>query len=299
MVVVDHQHHRVAMRLILLVSGLPFRARQAAGDLGGGRTPAPEELKEDDRRLHVGDSSRDTWPMGEKRRRLAAATAGKQDDRPALALAARATALTPQSAFEPALKDLGRALELAPHLDPLWAQFGELVRFFRFLHPLHAKLRAHLERALQHPAVDPGNLVLPIVSAALSRPPGEVFAKPLLLRLLEDTIVRDAALQDLIAAERRRALEGASVPLDALIAIAHQCFNTEYVLDESEAETTALATLRLAQSADYALYAAYRPLHTLSDAERVAEQLRSEEHTSELQSQSNLVCRLLLEKKKH
>src|SRR2546427_3581472 len=27
--------------------------------------------------------------------------------------------------------------------------------------------------------------------------------------------------------------------------------------------------------------------------------VRSEEHTSELQSQSNLVCRLLLEKKKH
>src|SRR2546430_8484865 len=33
---------------------------------------------------------------------------------------------------------------------------------------------------------------------------------------------------------------------------------------------------------------------------RVVEQeLRSEEHTSELQSQSNLVCRLLLEKKKN
>src|SRR2546430_7236113 len=30
----------------------------------------------------------------------------------------------------------------------------------------------------------------------------------------------------------------------------------------------------------------------------VAERSRSEEHTSELQSQSNLVCRLLLEKKK-
>src|SRR2546430_4082636 len=30
----------------------------------------------------------------------------------------------------------------------------------------------------------------------------------------------------------------------------------------------------------------------------VARHLRSEEHTSELQSQSNLVCRLLLEKKK-
>src|SRR2546427_3946703 len=34
---------------------------------------------------------------------------------------------------------------------------------------------------------------------------------------------------------------------------------------------------------------------TVEDA---AEQQRSEEHTSELQSQSNLVCRLLLEKKK-
>src|SRR2546427_1529313 len=31
---------------------------------------------------------------------------------------------------------------------------------------------------------------------------------------------------------------------------------------------------------------------------RVMQRLRSEEHTSELQSQSNLVCRLLLEKKK-
>src|SRR2546430_7553851 len=31
---------------------------------------------------------------------------------------------------------------------------------------------------------------------------------------------------------------------------------------------------------------------------RRADEMRSEEHTSELQSQSNLVCRLLLEKKK-
>src|SRR2546430_9170909 len=33
-------------------------------------------------------------------------------------------------------------------------------------------------------------------------------------------------------------------------------------------------------------------------AQQVIAQTRSEEHTSELQSQSNLVCRLLLEKKK-
>src|SRR2546427_8846914 len=34
------------------------------------------------------------------------------------------------------------------------------------------------------------------------------------------------------------------------------------------------------------------------EMDRMRHQLRSEEHTSELQSQSNLVCRLLLEKKK-
>src|SRR2546427_6245951 len=36
----------------------------------------------------------------------------------------------------------------------------------------------------------------------------------------------------------------------------------------------------------------------LRDRFRRADQHRSEEHTSELQSQSNIVCRLLLEKKK-
>src|SRR5688572_31247362 len=36
----------------------------------------------------------------------------------------------------------------------------------------------------------------------------------------------------------------------------------------------------------------------IANALELRELLRSEEHTSELQSQSNLVCRLLLEKKK-
>src|SRR2546430_10085402 len=49
-----------------------------------------------------------------------------------------------------------------------------------------------------------------------------------------------------------------------------------------------------------------RPVHrddqqvppALDERVRFLHRLRSEEHTSELQSQSNLVCRLLLEKKK-
>src|SRR5688572_32056527 len=40
-------------------------------------------------------------------------------------------------------------------------------------------------------------------------------------------------------------------------------------------------------------------LAILSPLQTASTSLRSEEHTSELQSQSNLVCRLLLEKKNH
>src|SRR5688572_32481460 len=42
----------------------------------------------------------------------------------------------------------------------------------------------------------------------------------------------------------------------------------------------------------------HRAQHVLSRLNQISSWSRSEEHTSELQSQSNLVCRLLLEKKK-
>src|SRR2546427_7121139 len=54
----------------------------------------------------------------------------------------------------------------------------------------------------------------------------------------------------------------------------------------------------LAVAADFQLHVEARDLRHLDPHLGIAE-LRSEEHTSELQSQSNLVCRLLLEKKKH
>ncbi|HTM62340.1 MAG TPA: class I SAM-dependent methyltransferase [Burkholderiales bacterium] len=201
--------------------------------------------------------------MGEKKRRAQAGAGGKRDDRPALALAERAQALLAQSAFAPALEHLMRALELAPHLDALWAQFGEVIRFFNFRHPLDARIRTLLERALDHPAVDPGELVRPITSTALSR--DDAFAEPLLLRLMQDAVVRDPRLQELIGAERERV----NLPLEVLAAIAHQCFNTEYLLDDSAAPPAST----LQQPADYARYAAYRPLHTLPDAARIAAEL--------------------------
>src|SRR2546430_3564893 len=57
-------------------------------------------------------------------------------------------------------------------------------------------------------------------------------------------------------------------------------------------ETVSLATELVVREDGWALYG-FR-----NEPERRFFQRRSEEHTSELQSQSNLVCRLLLEKKK-
>lgn len=141
-------------------------------------------------------------------------------------------------------------------------------------------LRELLGQALEHPAVDPGNLVRPITSIAMSRPRGEVLADPLLLRLLEDALVRDAALEQLLVTARREALgrirETPSLPLAALAAIAHQCFNTEYLYPESAAETALLENPPDAPPLHwYAAFACYRPLHSLPDAAGVARALAS------------------------
>src|SRR5688572_31971435 len=50
-------------------------------------------------------------------------------------------------------------------------------------------------------------------------------------------------------------------------------------------------------SEDHALFRGTAGLYGRGGANHVIGEARSEEHTSELQSQSNLVCRLLLEKK--
>jgi 2-polyprenyl-3-methyl-5-hydroxy-6-metoxy-1,4-benzoquinol methylase len=178
------------------------------------------------------------------------------------------------------LESIGAALRLAPGIDAYWAQFADLVRYFNFRHPLDPWLRDLLHRALAHPAVDPGNLVRPITSMALSRPPAEALADPLLLGLLEHAVCRDLRLEALVSRERRRALlEGpAALAPTTLCAVAHQCFNTQYVFDESSDETAAVAALgeRLTKAPDAAgcaVYACYRPLRSLPEPLGVAEVL--------------------------
>src|SRR5256886_11525885 len=67
---------------------------------------------------------------------------------------------------------------------------------------------------------------------------------------------------------------------------------TEVVDEKRLAEVLGVPSVRLLHEADFeSLFAGCEP--------GAEPPLRSEEHTSELQSQSNLVCRLLLEKKKN
>src|SRR2546427_10038103 len=63
--------------------------------------------------------------------------------------------------------------------------------------------------------------------------------------------------------------------------------------------TTLFRSVHVQSAGASALFVRYALLpRRLAALPRLPDQLRSEEHTSELQSQSNLVCRLLLEKKK-
>jgi len=159
-----------------------------------------------------------------------------------------------------ALESLATALRLAPGVPALWTQFAGLMRYFNLRHPVPPPVRELLSRALEHPAVDPGDLVRPISTLALSRSPSP-FEEPLLLRLMEDVVIRDPALERLITDTRRRMLDEA-LPLPVMVAIAHQCFNTEYVFDETPEERESVDRLRhsLGSLHSYASYAAYRPL---------------------------------------
>src|SRR5438270_2059680 len=66
----------------------------------------------------------------------------------------------------------------------------------------------------------------------------------------------------------------------------------------TEARAKAKAAAQRALELDDSLAEAHTALAAVNYAVCASANERSEEHTSELQSQSNLVCRLLLEKKK-
>ena len=217
-----------------------------------------------------------------------------------------------------ALESIVAALQASRDNPAYWTQFEHCVRDFDLRHPADPRVRDLLFRALGHSAVDPARLVRPIASLVTTRPDaielhrrldgsrtlGELAwqeLKPLvrgllgdalLHRLLEEVVAPNIFLERLVAFSRRGLLHdfsgdpGAlpSLPLPAIAAVAHQCFNTEYVHDESDAENAEAAALRSAiatarASGDpvplhwYAVYACYRPLHTLDAANSIAADL--------------------------
>jgi 2-polyprenyl-3-methyl-5-hydroxy-6-metoxy-1,4-benzoquinol methylase len=182
----------------------------------------------------------------------------------ALAHAQLSARLAAERQYGPALENLATALRIAPGAAPLWAQFSDLIRYFNLRHPVPAQIRELLSAALGHPAVDPGNLVRPIATLALSQ--SNPLDEPLLLRLLEDVVVRDPELERVITEARRRMLE-APLPLPVMTAIAHQCFNTEYVFDETPEERAKVERLSLDSPQAQVARAAYRRLESMpSDA---------------------------------
>ena len=161
-----------------------------------------------------------------------------------------------EGAHGAAFESIATALRLAPGIAPLWAQFSDVIRYFNLRHPVPAPVRELLAKALEHPAVDPGNLVRPITTLALSQT--NPLDEPLLLRLLEDVVIRDASLERLITDTRRRMLDEA-LPLPVMTAIARQCFNTEYVFDETEEERAKVAAITSTDPVSLARVAAYGP----------------------------------------
>src|SRR5256886_7309317 len=69
-------------------------------------------------------------------------------------------------------------------------------------------------------------------------------------------------------------------------------------LRDSDPDAALYWLTRMLEAGEDRLYLARRLVRFASEDVGNADPQRSEEHTSELQSQSNLVCRLLLEKKK-
>src|SRR5688572_31088901 len=78
-------------------------------------------------------------------------------------------------------------------------------------------------------------------------------------------------------------------------------FRSEKYWDEHSTTPKAFISLQEGQklwSSRYGTMTSIRLSRPSDSRETLLPEVRSEEHTSELQSQSNLVCRLLLEKKK-
>jgi Tfp pilus assembly protein PilF/SAM-dependent methyltransferase len=188
------------------------------------------------------------------------------------------------------------AVRCGPQFAPAWQGFADEFARARFA-AWDAEAAQELTRVLLHPAIDAGPLAEAAASLLMLDPafapvlrgvPADAepaarwftgdelqaVAHPMLLALLENSLIPEPTLESFLRALRRRALEAwASGPLlasprlaELACALAQQCFLNEYVWPETAAETAVVARLdeRVrsggASAVELALLAAYRPL---------------------------------------
>src|SRR5438132_7666514 len=106
------------------------------------------------------------------------------------------------------------------------------------------------------------------------------------------------ALQQVLAPQLQQSLLILQTPLLELRNLVQQEMETNPVLEELSTELSPEERDGAEASADDNFKEEFDKLATLDEEWRDYMAQRSEEHTSELQSHSDLVCRLLLEKKK-
>src|SRR2546430_5875021 len=114
-------------------------------------------------------------------------------------------------------------------------------------------------------------------------------------------LARPSDLTDVLGALRPQAVVSAAAYTAVDLAESEPVLAYQINANGAEALARAAARLRIPivhLSTDYVFDGALDRPYCEEDAPRHRDDRRSEEHTSELQSQSNLVCRLLLEKKK-
>ncbi|MGH8682878.1 MAG: tetratricopeptide repeat protein, partial [Burkholderiales bacterium] len=198
------------------------------------------------------------------------------------------------------------AVRCGPQFAPAWQGFADEFSRTRFV-AWDVRAAQELTQVLLHPAIDAGPLAeaaasllmldpafAPVLRGAPSdaEPAARWFtgdglqavAHPMLLALMENSLVPEPTLETCLRALRRRALEAwASGPLnpsprltELAGALAQQCFLNEYVWPETATETAVVARLDERVRAggvsalELALLAAYRPLAAIPALARPA-----------------------------
>src|SRR5256886_7604056 len=128
-----------------------------------------------------------------------------------------------------------------------------------------------------------------VLGTVISSPTNDVGGGTVILKMANLDTVQVSALVDETDVGKVASRMPVTISVDAF---AHRTFDGTVLKIEPQAQVSQNVTMFPVE------VNIPNPEHLLKPGMNTEGEIRSEEHTSELQSQSNLVCRLLLEKKK-